>query len=143
MLSVVLPALILGHSVSAAAEPVVSVELQPVAAGERPVALVRATGEPVHLPACRGLTWQSFDEKSTEYEPIPEPACGPSQPAQRIDKDGTRFRLEADPGSAQAIRAVVVVGVGCTDGRPFPVAGCKAVSALESAPTTLRLAPQE
>ena len=141
MLSVVLAALILGHSVASAAPPAVTVELQPVGAGERPVAIVRATGGPVHLPSCRGLTWQAFDEKSTDYEPIPEPACGPSQPAQRIDKDGTQFRLEADPGSAQAVRAVVVVGVGCTEGRPFPLADCASVSVVESAPTTLRAAP--
>lgn len=140
--SLVLSALV-GLSLAEAADAPVVVELPPPAPGAAPTAVVRATGAPVHLPSCRGVTWQSFDAESGEYAPIDEPACGPLQPATRIDKDGTMFALPVDPGSARAVRAVVVVGIGCAADAPFPLADCASVSVVESPPAMLRAAPKE
>jgi hypothetical protein len=143
MLSVLITALLFGLSAARAEPAAVTVEVKPSAPGAPPSIVVRATGGPVHVPGCRGVTWQSFDVESGNYAPIDEDACGPLQPAVRIDKDGTEFTLPSDPGSAQAVRAVVVVGVGCRADRPFPLADCTAVSVVEGAPAMLRKAPTE
>lgn len=104
---------------------------------------LRATGEPLWVPACRGLSWEAFDPQSNRYTPLPSPVCGPLQPAIKIDKDGTEFALDVDPGAAQAVRAVVVYGQGCKDERPFPMADCKKVASLEGAPAMIRAAPAQ
>lgn len=143
MLGTLLLAAVAGLPLAQAGDAPVVVDLPPPAPGGTPTATVRATGAAVHLPSCRGVTWQSFDAESGKYAPIDEPACGPLQPATRIDKDGTTFALPVDPGAARAVRAVVVVGLGCAPDAPFPLAGCAEVTVVESAPAMLRAAPKE
>jgi hypothetical protein len=135
VVSLLLPLL----SVAFAAEPVtVEVVDEPV-----PAVVVTPTGAPVLVPACRGVVWERFDAKANRYEPIASPACGPLAPGLTLDKEGTRFRLDAEVPAAQVVRAVVVVGQGCQMDRPFPLAGCKTVTAVEGPTVTVRGAAEQ
>ena len=122
-----------------AAEPVVVEVIDDPAVA----VMVRATGGPVLVPACRGVVWERFDTASNRYEPMAAEPCGPLEPALSLDKEGTRFELSGDAPAAQVVRAIVVVGEGCEMGRPFPLAGCSRVSAVEGPTLTVRAAPAD
>ena len=126
-----------------AEDAVVEITPEPAVAGAQPVVRVMATADPVHVPSCRGVTWEGFDEETGEYAPLVAGPCQPVQPASRIDKSGTRYELDADPGSAQAVRAVVVVGIGCREGQPFPLAKCTSLSVVEGPPMFLKAKPAD
>lgn len=117
-----------------AAEPV-TVE---VLDGPQTAVRVAATGAPVLVPACRGVVWERFDAEANRYAPLAETPCGPLAPGLTLDKEGTRFVLDADVAAAQVVRAVVVVGQGCEMERPFPLARCKQVTAVEGPTLTVR-----
>jgi hypothetical protein len=95
------------------------------------------------LPACRAVEWQKFDATIGKYVAIPAAGCGPLEPARPMP-DGT-LRLPADVPltGATNIRAIVVIGEGCTAGKPFPLAGCKNVRTAESKPATTPAAPEK
>lgn len=95
---------------------------------------VVATGDPVFLPACRGVVWEAFDASAKTFSPITTEACGPTAPVVKIDKDGTELRLGADPKGAQAVRPVLLVAQGCAPDKPFPLAGCTKTHAVEGPP---------
>lgn len=119
-----------------AAEPVTIEVLDGTEAAVR----VTATGAAVLVPACRGVVWERFDADANRYEPVSLSPCGPLAPGLTLDKQGTRFVLDAEVSTAQVIRAVVVVGLGCKMDRPFPLARCEEVSVVEGPTLTVRAA---
>ncbi len=95
---------------------------------------VVSTGEPVFLPACRGVVWEAFDVSEKAFSPISTAACGPTANVVKIDKDGTELRLDGDPKGAQAVRPVLMVALGCAPNKPFPLAGCTQTHTVEGPP---------
>lgn len=117
-----------------AAEPV-TVE---VLDGPQTAVRVAATGDAVLVPSCRGVVWERFDAAADRYEPLASSPCGPLAPGLTLDKEGTRFALDAEVTAAQVVRAVVVVGQGCQMDRPFPLARCAQVSSVAGPTVTVR-----
>ena len=109
---------------SARAEGLVEITALARKAGTPVGVRVVATGDPVYLPACRGVVWEAFDTESQTFGPISAQPCGPTANAVKIDKDGTELRLDADPKGAQAVRPVLLVALGCVPDKPYPLAGC-------------------
>jgi hypothetical protein len=88
------------------------------------------------IPACRAVEWQRFDASSGKYVAIPGAGCGPLEPARPIPEGTLRLPADVPMTGATNIRAIVVIGEGCTPGKPFPLAGCKTVRSAESKPAT-------
>lgn len=109
-----------------------------VAEGPQTAVRVAATGAPVLVPACRGVVWERFDAEANRYEPVSLSPCGPLAPGLTLDKEGTRFVLDAEVTAAQVVRAVVVFGMGCQMDRPFPLARCEQVRSVEGPTLTVR-----
>ncbi|MEC7946429.1 MAG: hypothetical protein VX265_02610 [Myxococcota bacterium] len=106
--------------------------------GPQPVVRVTATGEPVQVPACRGVVWERYDAGAGRYESVPLGPCGSLAPALTLDKEGTLFPLAGDVAPAQVVRAVVIVGQGCLPDKPFPLARCEQVTAVRGPTVTVR-----
>lgn len=123
----------LAAAVSAA--PLVTIVVSP---GDQPAVVVKASGAAVSVPTCRGVVWERFDAEAGRYVAVNVTPCGPLADALILDKDGTRFELSFNVESAQVVRPVVVAGVGCREGRPFPLAGCTRVEAVEGPTMTIR-----
>jgi hypothetical protein len=123
----------LAAAVSAA--PPVTIMVSP---GEQPAVVVKASGASVSVPACRGVVWERFDAEAGRYVPVDATPCGPLKEALILDKDGTRFALSFVAESAQVVRPVVVAGIGCREARPFPLAACTRVEAVEGPTITVR-----
>ena len=110
-----------------------------VADAARPtVHLKPADGERLMIPACRGVVWQRFDEDSGGYVPVSPRPCGVMAPGQMVPKKGKRFAVDGPVKDGDVVRAVIVVGVNCTTGRPFELAECETVVAVEASTTTVR-----
>lgn len=121
---------------AAHAEEPVSVQIDE---GGVPAVIVRpAAGAKVSVPACRGVVWQRFDPDAAVYEPISTRACKASEPATTLTEEGKRYSVDAKVKPDDVVRAVVVVGEGCTPGRPFSIADCKRVQAIEGPQLTVR-----
>ena len=90
-----------------------------------------------HTPQCRGVSWERFIPTDAEFEPMDEEPCGALSPAIRVTTTEQLFpfSLVAEPGVV--VRAVVILGVGCIDGRPFPLAQCEHVGVVRSPPMTM------
>lgn len=134
MLRLAAAAIVLSLSPTALADGPVSISVVSDKQAPRARILVQATGAAVHLPACRGVVWESFSADDQTYAPISTAPCGPAANAIKIDKDGTELTLDADPKAAQAVRAVLVVGHECKDERPFPLADCARTEVVEGPP---------
>ena len=113
-----------------------AVRIVPVAAGEEP------QGEMVDLsiPACRGVVWQRFDTKTEAYVAISVAPCDAMTPASVLPKEGRSFTVDADVADGDVVRAVVVVGSGCTSGQVFSLAQCATIVAVEGPTMTVRRA---
>jgi hypothetical protein len=108
-----------------------------VVEGAVPAIRIKATRGSVLVPHCRGVLWQRFDATDQQFHAIPGAPCAPLASALSVDEQGQEVKAEVDFGDAQVVRAVVVVGTGCTVDRPFPLAACKVVTEVES--TTISL----
>ena len=122
---------------SAHAEDLVEITVLAKTVGAEVGVRVAATGDPVFLPACRGVVWESFDSDDQSFAPITTAPCGPTANVVKIDKDGTELRLDADPKGAQAVRAVLLVAQGCAPDKPFPLAGCTQTKTVEGPPVMI------
>lgn len=110
-----------------------------VVEGAVPSIRIKATRGSVLVPRCRGVLWQRFDATDQQFHAIPGAACAALAPALSVDEQGQEVKADVEFGDAQVVRAVVVVGTGCTEDRPFPLAACKVVTEVES--TTINLPP--
>ena len=101
-----------------------------------PAIRVRANGEPVAIPNCRGVAWERFDEASERYFPIPEEPCEIMEPPRPVDANGFDFEAPANSGltAGDRVRVSVVVGIGCLEGEPLELAAC---TEIVEAPRTL------
>lgn len=94
---------------------------------------VRTTGGVVHVPACRGVSWEWFDSKKGAFEAISGPPCGATSPAIVIDLGGVEFPMDGMlshsgvSGAVSVVRAVVVVGEKCSTNLPFSFSDCGVV----------------
>lgn len=116
--------------------------------GHSAAIVLRATGEDVFVPACRGIVWEQFIQPESDaedsYIPITEPPCGPSNPPIKVSKEGVRFDApESVVGSSGVLRAVIVVGLGCAADRPVAVGECTSLHSETSANITITAAGQE
>ena len=107
-------------------------------AGSVPVLVLRAGGPGVFLAACRGVSWERFDVDAAGYVALESLPCDADGPAVLVTEVGLRLPMETAPANGSVVRAVVVVGTGCTAGMPLPVAGCKSVVAVSSGNHTVR-----
>jgi hypothetical protein len=121
-------------SSSARAEGPVEITVLSKKAGGRVGVRVAATGDPVFLPACRGVVWEAFDAEAKTFHALTTAPCGPTANAVKIDKDGTELRLDSDPKGAQAVRPVLLVAEGCAPDKPFPLAGCARTETVKGPP---------
>jgi len=91
--------------------------------------LARATGEAVHIPACRGVLWDRFNQETGEFELAQAPVCAGMKDAIRVDDKGRKFAVDAalpalpDVGF-HILRPVVVYGTKCAEKAPFPLSKC-------------------
>ena len=97
--------------------------------GDRgPSISIRATGDAVALPACRGVSWERWDLDSEQFVLLPQQSCGPMSPAILVDQQGREVAAPDGLGltAGDRVRVHVVVGLGCELTRPMPleVAGC-------------------
>ena len=125
--------MLLGSTVLAAD----AVRLTPVVGAAASVDIV-AVGPSVHIPVCRGVSWERFDEERSVYVAVPADPCGGLSPARTLDKEATRFGLSSAVKTGDVVRAVVVVGHGCLDGRPFPLAACERVETVVGPTMTVK-----
>jgi len=90
-----------------------------------------------HTPQCRGVSWERFVTTDAEFEPMDDEPCGALSPAIRVTTTEKLFpfSLASEPGVV--VRAVVILGVGCIEGRPFPLAQCEHVGVVRSPPMTM------
>ena len=99
------------------------------------VVRVRATADPLYMPACAGVSWERFDQESGEFVPVSNSPCGPMAPAILVDDQGIKAELSgllpsAGQGGIHVVRAVVVFAEKCSDNKPFPLARCEGVGRL-------------
>ena len=118
------------------------VELEVSREGNSASVFLRATGDDVFLPACRGVVWERFvqpeDGSEGRYESITEDACTSSKAPIKVSKDGVGFSAPASAeATAGVLRAVVVVGLGCAPDRPMAVGGCSSLHSEISANITI------
>lgn len=105
--------------------------------------VVKALGEPVFVPACKGVTWARFDAETGAYQPTFSSGCGPLANAIKIDAEGTEFAVDMalpplpDVGF-HLLRATVVYGVKCKEERPFPMAKCERIESLDGPQIVVR-----
>jgi hypothetical protein len=100
--------------------------------GDRgPVVRIRATSEPVALPACRAVSWERWNPKTEQFVLLSEAPCGPMAPAIWVDQQGRDWTAPEELGlvAGDRVRVQVVVGLGCNTDRPLPleVAGCSEI----------------
>lgn len=86
--------------------------------------VLKASGEPVLLPDCRGVVWERFDADTRRYTPLPQAPCGPAKAAIRVDANGLPFPAPAAGAGFSVVRPTAVVGVGCKPDLPLELAGC-------------------
>ena len=106
------------------------------------VVVLRASAEDVFLPTCRGVVWERFVEPEGSnpgrYVSLVEEACGVSKPPIKVTKDGMEFIAPPHPeGKSMVVRAVAVIGVGCTSDQPMALGGCSSVTSLISSNITI------
>ena len=110
-----------------------------VANAKVPTVRVAAAGTgDVMVPACRGVVWQRFDEAAAGYVPVSTRPCTAMEPGQLVSPKGREFTIDGRVSDGDVVRAVVVVGVGCTTGQPFELADCDSVMVVEGTTTTVR-----
>ena len=90
---------------------------------------LKAVGGAVHVPACRGVTWDRFDDEKGEFVAVPGETCHGLANAIKIDSEGHSFminvRLPPLPEEGfHVVRPVVVYGMKCKDEAPFPLSAC-------------------
>jgi hypothetical protein len=90
---------------------------------------LKAASGIVHVPACRGVTWDRFDDEKGVFVAVPGETCHALSNAIKIDSDGHSFsvnvRLPPLPETGfHMVRPVVVYGLKCKDEAPFPLASC-------------------
>jgi hypothetical protein len=119
-------------SVAALAVEPIAVEIAVSGPGE---VRVRALGEDIFVPACRGVSWSIFNGDSGRFEATAASVCEPLMSAIKIDKSGHLFAIDVVlpplPGVGfHILRPTLVYGVKCLDETPFPLAQCGQVSAV-------------
>lgn len=103
-----------------------------------PVLVLRAASPGVVLAACKGVSWERFDVDAGGYVALEGLPCAADGPALPLTEEGLRIPMDAAPVNGSVVRAVVVVGTGCSAGMPLPVAGCQRVEAVSSGNHTVR-----
>lgn len=104
---------------------------------------VTAPQAALFVPACRGVSWVRFEPSTESFEPTPAPACGPLSPAIKVGPQGHVFTVDVplppvpDVGF-HMLKPTITVGEKCEEERPFPVAGCVAVRAVEGPQVMVR-----
>jgi hypothetical protein len=94
---------------------------------------VRSAAGLVHVPACRGVSWEQFNPLKGAFEAVSGPPCGPDSAAIEIDSDGAEFPMDgmlSHSGVSEAVtvvRAVVVIGEKCRKNLPFSFSNCAVV----------------
>jgi hypothetical protein len=104
-----------------------------------PVLVIRAAAPGVVLASCRGVSWERFDIDAGGYVALDSQPCAADGPALPLGEEGLRVPMESAPVNGAVVRAIVVVGAGCTQGMPLPVAGCQRVEAESSGNHTVRI----
>ncbi len=90
------------------------------------------------IPSCRGVVWERFDERTSEYNPITVRPCEEMSPGLPLTGKGRAFEVDAPVQDGDVVRAVVVVGAKCEAGLPFELARCSQVVAVEGPTITVR-----
>lgn len=104
---------------------------------------VKATAEPVFVPACRGVSWSVFDADSGQFEGTAPSACGPLSVAVKVGPEGHEFTLDAalprlpDVGFYVVIPSIVY-GKKCKEETPFPLASCAQTETIKGPQMVVR-----
>ena len=105
--------------------------------------MVRAESDAVFVPTCRGVTWQRFDAGSQAFIPTAPSACGALSPAVKVTSEGVAFDVDVPlpplpPEGFHLLIPTVVVGQGCEEGVPFPLANCTSMEAIQGPQVLMR-----
>lgn len=111
--------------------------------GEGNAVLVKATGEAVYVPACRGVSWSRFNGETGAYEPTNADGCGPLSSAIRVGSEGLEFKVDVPLPPVPAVgfhvlRPTVVYGLKCMEETPFPLASCERVETVDGPQVLVR-----
>jgi hypothetical protein len=126
-----------GFPMAAGAAPPVTIQAVP----NTRVATVRVDpvgSKALTIPSCRGVVWERFDERTSEYTPITVLPCQEMSPGLLLTEKGRTFEVDAPVQDGDVVRAVVVVGAKCEAGLPFELARCSQVVAVEGPTITVR-----
>ena len=93
--------------------------------GPVPVVRVLAAHGQVHLPACRGVTWQQYDAEAGAWIVGSPPACGAISDAVPVGSTPVDFSAGEGLKKGDVIRPVFAVGIGCASEKPIALAKCK------------------
>ena len=90
---------------------------------------VRARDGVALIPACRGVSWEVFDEEKAVFQAISGPSCGPSGPALEVGDQWRQYPFDGNLSQAQTqrltvVRAVVVYGEKCSKNVSFSLSQC-------------------
>lgn len=135
-MNLTLALLITGRSALATEAPAT---LEVITDGE-PVAVLRLSDADAEVmtPACRGFIWEVLDAERGLYAPLAREPCTSSAPALPLDSEGMTLSSPQPPFYPAAVRAIALVGVGCSQGVPFEIAGCEEVFTVVSSPHTIQ-----
>ncbi len=114
-----------------------------IAVSKPGVVRLSAVDGAVFVPACRGVTWAVFSAESGRFEPTAPPACGPSQPALRIEQKGVDFELDVPLGPLpdvgfHILQPTVVYAEKCRDKLPFYLSECGPLKAVKGPQMVVR-----
>jgi len=114
-----------------------------IAVGDGDEVVVKATSQPVFVPACRGVSWARFNDTTGQFEATNAEACGALSNAIKVGSDGHAFTVDVPlPPLPEVgfhlLRPTVVYGVKCKEESPFPLSGCERVGSMDGPQIAVR-----
>jgi hypothetical protein len=114
-----------------------------IAVGKPGVVHVRASADPIFMPACRGITWSVFNPEINEFESTAPDSCGPTVTALKIGPDGKQFELDVPLGPLpetgfHIVQPTIYYALKCREELPFEVAGCESLRAKKGPQMVVR-----
>jgi hypothetical protein len=76
------------------------------------------------IPACRPVQIERFDEVRSRWVAVGTQGCPDSRPAIAL-QDGAVLKTKVEADRFSIFRFVLTYGVGCNEGLPLELAGCR------------------
>lgn len=105
--------------------------------------IVKATSQPVFVPACRGVSWARFNDATGRFETTNAETCGALSNAIKVGPEGQTFTVDVPlpplpKVGFHLVRPTVVYGLKCKEEAPFPLAGCERIGSVDGPQIAVR-----